>query len=75
LNIKSNCCITFPLKWDRRRGLSQIKFSVFSALFTAKRDKKLLKMKHLVRGMERELMKEGRTLSNREREKLIEHAE
>jgi replication-associated recombination protein RarA len=53
---------------------AQIKFSVLSALFAAKRDKKLLEMKHLVRGMERELMKEGRALSNREREKLMEHA-
>ena len=53
---------------------SQIKFSVLSALFAAKRDKKLLEMKHLIRGMERELMKEGRALSNREREKLLEYA-
>jgi len=53
---------------------AQIKFSVLSALFTARRDNKLLEMKHMIRGIERELMKEGRALSNREREKLMEHA-
>ena len=53
---------------------AQIKFAVLSALFTAKRDRKSLGMKHLIRGMERELMKEGRALSNREREILMEHA-
>jgi SpoVK/Ycf46/Vps4 family AAA+-type ATPase len=53
---------------------AQIKFSVLSALFIARRDNKLLEMKYMIRGIERELMKEGRALSNREREKLMEHA-
>ncbi|MCX6224184.1 MAG: ATP-binding protein [Bacteroidia bacterium] len=53
---------------------AQIKFAVLSALFAAKRDKKPPEIKHLIRGMEREMMKEGRALSNREREKLMEHA-
>jgi hypothetical protein len=53
---------------------SQIKFAILSALFAAKREKKLPEMKHLIRGMERELMKEGRALSQREREKLLANA-
>jgi len=53
---------------------AQIKYAVLSAMFAAKREKIHPEMKHLIRGMERELMKEGRALSNREREKLLEHA-
>jgi replication-associated recombination protein RarA len=53
---------------------AQIKFSLLSALFAAKRDHQVPEMKHLIRGIERELMKEGRALSNREREKLLDHA-
>ncbi|MEI7897515.1 MAG: AAA family ATPase [bacterium] len=54
---------------------SQIKYALLSAVFSAGRDKKNLGMTHLIRGIDRELMKEGRTLSTREREKLMEHAE
>lgn len=52
---------------------AQIKFAVLSAIFIAKQDNKPLMMKHLLRGLERELMKEGRTLSGRERERLLKH--
>ncbi|MCD4724435.1 MAG: ATP-binding protein [Bacteroidales bacterium] len=50
---------------------SQIKFSLLSAVFIAKSDRKPLEMAHLLRGLDRELMKEGRTMSKREREKLL----
>lgn len=52
---------------------AQIKCSVLAAVFAAKRDGKPLEMTHLLRGLERELMKEGRGLSNRERERLLGH--
>ncbi|MBL7103303.1 MAG: AAA family ATPase [Bacteroidales bacterium] len=52
---------------------AQIKFALLSAVFIAKNDKKPLEMKQLLRGLERELIKEGRTLSGREQEKLLEH--
>lgn len=52
---------------------AQIKFAVLAALFAAKRDRKPLSPMHLVRGLERELMKEGRGLSDRERERLLDH--
>jgi SpoVK/Ycf46/Vps4 family AAA+-type ATPase len=50
---------------------AQIKFAVLAALFAARRDGKPLAMVHLLRGVDRELMKEGRALSGRERERLI----
>ena len=52
---------------------AQIKFVILSSLFIAKQDNKPLAMKHMMRGLDRELMKEGRTLSGRERERLINH--
>jgi len=42
---------------------AQIKLSVLSAIFIAKREGKSIKTGHIVRGLERELMKEGRGLS------------
>ncbi|MCX6243082.1 MAG: ATP-binding protein [Bacteroidetes bacterium] len=53
---------------------AQIKFAVLSAAFSAKREQKPIGMAHLLRGIERELMKEGRTLGKLEREKLLSHA-
>lgn len=50
---------------------AQIKLAVLSALFAARRDGAPLAMHHLVRGLNRELMKEGRALSTRERERLL----
>ena len=49
---------------------AQIKFAILAALFAARRDGEPLALRHLLRGLERELMKEGRTLSDRERERL-----
>ena len=53
---------------------AQIKYALLSAVFIAKKDHKPLEIIHLLRGLERELMKEGRTISIREREKLMEYA-
>ena len=52
---------------------AQIKFAVLSATFSARREQKPLGMAHLLRGIERELMKEGRTLGSREKEKLLQN--
>ena len=41
---------------------AQIKQSVLSAMFMARRDKTNLKTPHLLRGLERELAKEGKGL-------------
>ncbi|HMG91017.1 MAG TPA: ATP-binding protein [Chryseolinea sp.] len=41
---------------------AQIKMSVLSALFMSRRDGKTIKISHLLRGLERELAKEGRGL-------------
>jgi adenylate kinase family enzyme len=49
---------------------AQIKFAVLSALFAARRDGAPVGMHHLLRGLERELIKEGRALSERDRERL-----
>jgi SpoVK/Ycf46/Vps4 family AAA+-type ATPase len=53
---------------------AQIKFAVLSALFAAQRAGVPVALPHLVRGLERELLKEGRTLSAREQERLLRHA-
>jgi len=53
---------------------AQIKYAVLAAVFAARRDAAPLAMKHLLRGIDRELMKEGRVLSQRERERFKEHA-
>ena len=52
---------------------AQIKYAVLAGLFAAKRDAKPLGMRHLLRGVERELIKEGRALSERERKRLNEY--
>lgn len=49
---------------------AQIKYAVLSALFAAKRDGAPVGMTHILRGLERELIKEGRALTERERDRL-----
>jgi hypothetical protein len=49
---------------------AQIKFAILAALFAAQREGGELAPRHLVRGLERELLKEGRALSDRDRERL-----
>ena len=49
---------------------AQIKYAVLAGIFAAKRDNHPLGLKHLLRGVNRELMKEGRTLSERDRRRL-----
>ena len=49
---------------------AQIKYAVLSALFLARRDGRPVEIAHLVRGLERELIKEGRGLTERDRERL-----
>jgi AAA+ superfamily predicted ATPase len=50
---------------------AQIKNAVLASLFVARRGREPLAMTHLLRGVERELSKEGRALSTRERERLM----
>jgi len=49
---------------------AQIKYAALSALFAARREGTALQADHLVRGLDRELNKEGRALSDRERAHL-----
>jgi len=49
---------------------AQIKYAVLSALFAARRDGAPVGMIHILRGLERELIKEGRALTERERDRL-----
>ena len=49
---------------------AQIKYAVLAALFKARRQKCTLSMEHLLHGIDRELMKEGRVLTAREKERL-----
>jgi len=49
---------------------AQIKYAVLAALFKARRDKSSLSMGNLLHGIDRELMKEGRVLTQREKERL-----
>jgi SpoVK/Ycf46/Vps4 family AAA+-type ATPase len=53
---------------------AQIKNGVLGALFAGRRTNEPLAMAHLLSGVERELAKEGRALSARERERLIQNA-
>jgi adenylate kinase family enzyme len=53
---------------------AQIKFAVLGALFVAQREGAPLAARHLLRGLERELAKEGRGLSARDRERILSHA-
>lgn len=50
---------------------AQIKFATLTALFAARRDGKPLGLKHLLRGLDRELTKEGRSMNERERMQLF----
>jgi adenylate kinase family enzyme len=50
---------------------AQIKNAVLAAIFVARRSREPLAMAHLLRGIERELAKEGRALATGERERLI----
>lgn len=49
---------------------AQIKSAVLAGLFRARRLGEPLSVRHLLEGVDRELMKEGRALSERERERL-----
>jgi len=49
---------------------AQIKYAVLSAVFASRRDARPVDGPHLVRGLERELAKEGRPLGERIRERL-----
>jgi hypothetical protein len=49
---------------------AQIKFAVLAAVFAAQREGQPLGLPHLLRGLDRELIKEGRALSARERERI-----
>jgi adenylate kinase family enzyme len=53
---------------------AQIKNAVLASLFVARRSREPLAMTHLLRGVERELSKEGRALATRERERLERNA-
>jgi SpoVK/Ycf46/Vps4 family AAA+-type ATPase len=50
---------------------AQIKNAVLSSIFVARRSREPLGMAHLLRGVERELGKEGRSLGSREKGRLI----
>ncbi len=52
---------------------AQIKFAVLAAIFAAQQDGRKLKIGHLLRGLDHEFAKEGRALSDRERERLLGH--
>jgi MoxR-like ATPase len=49
---------------------AQIKYAVLTALFAARRDATPVGIGQLLRGLERELIKEGRALTERDRERL-----
>jgi AAA+ superfamily predicted ATPase len=49
---------------------AQIKYAVLTAMFKARREKSPLSMEHLLHGIDRELMKEGRVLTERDKERL-----
>lgn len=49
---------------------AQIKFAVLSAVFAARRDDTPVQLGHLMRGLERELAKEGRPLGERVRDRV-----
>jgi AAA+ superfamily predicted ATPase len=50
---------------------AQIKFAILAALFGARRDGEPLALRYLLRGLDRELVKEGRALSDRDWERLM----
>jgi adenylate kinase family enzyme len=52
---------------------AQIKLAVLAALFLARQEQKPLGLEHLLRGVARELAKEGRGISPAERERILGH--
>jgi len=52
---------------------AQIKFATLGAVFAAKRDGSPIELRHLLRGLEREIAKEGRGLDQRERKRILSH--
>lgn len=50
---------------------AQIKFAVLGAMFIARRAGQSLEMAHVLRGLERELAKEGRALGSRDRQRML----
>ncbi len=52
---------------------AQIKNSVLGALFISQREDQKLSAKYLLRALERELSKEGRSLSLRDRQRILDH--
>jgi SpoVK/Ycf46/Vps4 family AAA+-type ATPase len=50
---------------------AQIKFAVLAAVFAAQRGGEPLGLSHLLRGLDRELIKDGRALSERERARIV----
>jgi hypothetical protein len=50
---------------------AQIKYAVLHALYAARRDGGAIRVRHLIAGVERELLKEGRGLARGERERLL----
>ncbi len=55
---------------DQELTGAQIKYVVLSAMFAARRDGAVLSQAHLIRGLDREMSKEGRSLNERERTRL-----
>lgn len=53
---------------------AQIKYGVLAAAFVAQRAAAPLALEHLLRGLNRELIKEGRALTERDRERVLGHA-
>ena len=53
---------------------AQIKNAVLTACFVARRRREGLGLAALIRGLERELAKEGRSIGPRERQRLMRHA-
>jgi hypothetical protein len=52
---------------------AQIKYAALAAKLAARRDERPIGVGHLLRGIDRELQKDGRSLSERERA-LVSHA-
>jgi SpoVK/Ycf46/Vps4 family AAA+-type ATPase len=60
---------TFAASFDLSGA--QIKYAVLHSLYTARREQATMRVRHLVGGVERELLKEGRGLGRAERERLL----
>jgi AAA+ superfamily predicted ATPase len=54
---------------------AQIKNAVLGALFISQREDQKLSAKYLLRALERELSKEGRSLSPRDRQRILDHGQ